>query len=473
MARRSPWAGLRAAVDAAVASTLTFDESIRVSRIDWHHDAMPPTLYVDDWTVLREVQDPCMLRAGDHCIVGLNILHKLWSWSDSLCSLLTSWEVLPFRFFHHFVVLDDVTLLAEDGRPLRADGAPARIAEFSDTPAGAYRRVTSEGFTPRALLRGVHSVLLSPAQIHLPPLADYVRRRQPGHGIFVVSQQLSEEQRRKTVETALALVHAADAPVYRVFSSNCEHLAWQLDASSAYKGRWVSPQVPHNLWKLFRFCLNLFGVACLRVLADVPQRYSTTHATFAALYHLLATIPVGAQVQACLVRTAVNLTQRRGAGEIEKGTYEYLMIKETLRATWLTLVGVGFLCMMPRLVWESEGRRFWVAAVLSLCAYNLAVIAFNAVHQLMTRALLGAGIGVPVPVFDDLRTGSPRCYAPRAATERHSTWPHAQPPSKPAPAAAPPPRGATPRARPAASASGVSARRRSARSQSPGRRAPK
>ena len=44
---------MRAAIDDLVASTLSFDESVRVSRIDWHQDQMPPTLYVDDWTVLR------------------------------------------------------------------------------------------------------------------------------------------------------------------------------------------------------------------------------------------------------------------------------------------------------------------------------------------------------------------------------------------------------------------------------------
>jgi len=210
------------------------------------------------------------------------------------------------------------------------------------------------------------------------------------------------------VETALTLAHSKEAPVYRVFSSNCEHLAWQLDASSAYKGRWVSPQVPHNLWKLFRFCLNLVGLLCLWALAVAPTTYSATHTIFASLYHLFTTIPVGAQVQACLVRTAVNLTQRRCAGELEKGTFEYLMIKETLRAAWLTFFCVGLLCMMPRLVWDSGSSHFRLAAAISLCAYNVAVIGFNSAHQICTRALLHAGVGVPMPVFDDLRSSSPR-----------------------------------------------------------------
>jgi hypothetical protein len=406
-----PSFSMRAVVDDFVASMLPFDESVRVSHIDWCEcqDAMPPTLYVDDWTVLREVVNPYTLRAGDHCIVSVNVLHKLWKWSDMLCSALTSWEVLPFRLFHHFVVLDDVASIGANGVPLRADGTPVRIAEFSDSFVNAMRRLTMEGYSLAALLRNMYRVLTNPARFHTPPLADYVHRRQPGRcGIFVVAQQLSEEQRRRTVENALTLARSNEAPVYCVFSSNCEHLAWQLDASSSYKGRFVSPQVAHNMWKAFRLSLCLVAVVCLGVLASLPADRPLSHAAFATLYHLFATVPMGAQVQACLVRTAVNLTQRRGAGDLEKGTYEYLMIKETFRAAWITIFGVGLVCVMPRLVWESEGRRFKLAAFLSFWAYNLASMCFNMTSQLCTRALLRAGVGIPMPVFHDERTQSPR-----------------------------------------------------------------
>ena len=73
-----PSFSMRAVVDDFVASMLPFDESVRVSHIDWCEcqDAMPPTLYVDDWTVLREVVNPYTLRAGDHCIVSVNVLHN-------------------------------------------------------------------------------------------------------------------------------------------------------------------------------------------------------------------------------------------------------------------------------------------------------------------------------------------------------------------------------------------------------------
>mgnify|MGYP003684287529 CR=1 FL=1 len=56
-----------------------------------------PTLFVDDYTVLSEVRDLTSLVAGDHCVVGLNLLHKLFAPLDRLIFDLASWEVRPLR----------------------------------------------------------------------------------------------------------------------------------------------------------------------------------------------------------------------------------------------------------------------------------------------------------------------------------------------------------------------------------------
>ena len=94
-----------------------------------------------------------------------------------------------------------------------------------------------------------------------------------------------------------------------------EHLAWKLDASSGHasSGRWVSPQVPHNLWNLFRLGLQLLGLLWLRMLALTPLdgSHGATHAVGAFFFHLLCTVVVGLQVQVSLVRTVVNLARRR------------------------------------------------------------------------------------------------------------------------------------------------------------------
>ena len=64
---------------------------------------------VDDYTLLREVSDVRALRAGDHCVVGVNLLHTLWRWSDVLCSLFTSYGLVPF---FHWLSIAPADLLA-------------------------------------------------------------------------------------------------------------------------------------------------------------------------------------------------------------------------------------------------------------------------------------------------------------------------------------------------------------------------
>ena len=177
------------------------DESVRFNGFEFLRDGMPPTLYVDDWTVLREVSDVCKLRAGDHCVVGDNLLHRLWRWSDATSSLLTSYGINPF--YHHFVVLDSVACLSQEGEPLTVDGQPCRIVEFSDTFPFALGRLISDGYSPLALLRNAIAILRSPARLHMPPLMDYLELR--GRGVFVVSEDLSAEQRSRTVDAAIAI----------------------------------------------------------------------------------------------------------------------------------------------------------------------------------------------------------------------------------------------------------------------------
>ena len=72
---------------------VSLDEHVRFAGFHRLQDAMPPTLYVDDDTVLREVHDITALQQGDHCIVGLNVLHGFTSWTDALCCFISSWEV--------------------------------------------------------------------------------------------------------------------------------------------------------------------------------------------------------------------------------------------------------------------------------------------------------------------------------------------------------------------------------------------
>lgn len=379
---------------------VALDESVRFSGFDAIRDGMPPTLYVDDYTILREVSDVRKLRAGDHCIVGLNVFHKLWQWGDALNALLSSWQALPLPWYHHFIVVDDVHGLDDLGQPVCEDGRPVHIAEFSDTFANAWLRFVADGYFPSNLLRNLVSIVRSPARLHTPPLVDYLGLR--GRGVFVVVEARSEAQRKRTVETALAMARggARAQPTYGLISANCEHLANSLCGRSK-----VSPQVPHNLWNLFRIGLQLVGVVALYVCSVTPSDHEQTRTVAAICYHLFSTIPVAAQAQIGLVRAAVNLTQRRADGDLDHQSFRFLISKEVIRNAVVMILAVGGLSVLPRLVSPPRVR---IVCALSLLALQLASVVFNVVANAIYRILLLTGVGVPVARFDDLRVETMR-----------------------------------------------------------------
>jgi len=395
--------------DSAVSSPsklkkMQFDESIRISDVHWQSCTLPPTLYVDDYSVMTEVSNLRTLREGDHCVVGLNVLHNLFPMVDAWVSRLTSLEALPIRLYHHFVIVDSVADVTEDG-PVRADGAPVRIAEFSETPAGAYRRITADGYKPSKILSKTIALLASPAQYHLPPLVSYLppsrRKGCRGNGIFLIHQELSDEQRRQTRNAALALADGLREPAegltYRLMTGNCEHIANMVNAQTQ---RSVSPQVSHQLWCGIRILLQVVSMFFLATLSLAPfEECPYIQSLLAAVYHLFGTVPVVAQTQVHLVRTCVNLTQRRHTlGQV---AYNYLIVKETVRAMVVGGTSITALALMPRFVWDTNCLR--TACFISLTVYGGTSVIFNLTVQVLVRALLKANIGVPVLLFDDLR----------------------------------------------------------------------
>lgn len=401
-----PWACARGSLQ-----NIPFDESVRISRIHWLVDTLPPTLYIDDYTVMTEVSDLREMREGDHCIVGVNVLHNLSPRVDAIVSRLTSLELLPLRVYHHFVLVDSVDRLTADGLPLRADGKPVCIAEYSETFPGGLHRITVNGYRPANLWRGLQELLESPARYSTPPLSSYLppqrRKGNRGNGIFRVHQELSEEQRRQTCKAALALASssagedAPSLPSYGLLTANCEHVSFSLSAQSQ---RWISPQVSHMFWCTFRLLLQvgslfwLAGLFWLGKFTDEPH----LHAVLAALYHLLSTVPVLLQTQVHLVRTAVNLTKRRL--ELGQVTYNYLIIKESVRTAVVGGISVTTLALMPRMVWDTNCVH--LASLITLTIYPASSILFNISLQVLVRTSQRAGVGVPVVLFDDLRSAS-------------------------------------------------------------------
>jgi hypothetical protein len=164
------------------------DESLH-ARLEWMEESEgggdhsskvgPPTLYIDDRTVLEEVRDITALRKGDHCIVGLNAVRKLHWFFDWFTWWLGKWGVL--RVYHHFIMMDDVHSVeytncechrciksrkevfknggiksVKNGCerqkfnkggpvPLNADGSLSKICEYSGTPVRATKVLFRDG----------------------------------------------------------------------------------------------------------------------------------------------------------------------------------------------------------------------------------------------------------------------------------------------------------------------------------------
>jgi len=98
-------------------------------KAHWRQQAtLPPRIYVDQLTIIREVSHVTDLRRGDHCMITLNILRCVSPTLDYFVSLLGSLEM--FNLYHHFIIMDDVVSVDKNGVPLTADGKIATILEF-------------------------------------------------------------------------------------------------------------------------------------------------------------------------------------------------------------------------------------------------------------------------------------------------------------------------------------------------------
>ena len=112
-----------------------------------------PMLYMDGKTIIREVFDLSSMRRGDHCLIALNLFQSMSKHLDALVSLLGSWELISL--YHHFIVMDDVCSVDLNGVPLRADGRPVTIGEFSNTVPAGIKGAVNLGSAP-SLISHVH-----------------------------------------------------------------------------------------------------------------------------------------------------------------------------------------------------------------------------------------------------------------------------------------------------------------------------
>lgn len=366
----SGYGGVRTATD-------DFVDGVRKTR--WHRPVkpaqellLPPRLYYDHHTIIREVADVCTLRRGDHCLIAINMVRSLSPNLDYLVSYLGSLELC--YFYHHFVLVDDVSYLDDAGVPRTASGELAFIIEYANTIGQAYEEVrVCSGGRPWRVPLAAFSFLFRKAQCRRIPLADYGDMPH----LYVVVKHLEPEERMRIVENALSL--EKNHRPYHFLLNNCEH-----NTNQVCTGEFTSPLVSFALWSMFRMSLTLVGLYFLYIVAG---RCYTTWCLSAPLwamaaYNLFTSVPVVLQATITYGLFLRGLRRLRARQVINSDDYYHLRGKECAR---MILVGGSAAAVYAAAPWVIRKTQLF-GTTCAVCAF--AYLVPDLVYNLLSHAFM-------------------------------------------------------------------------------------
>jgi hypothetical protein len=338
---------------------------------------MPPRVYIDNRTIIREIGNVVELRRGDHCLVTINLMRCVSPMIDRMISWIGSFECI--YFYHHFIMVDDVSHVDEHGVPRTHDGKMAEIVEYSNTIRQGMEemRVKSGGRFHRIPATFVRFIMQKCHCVRLP-LADY---GDTPH-IYTVIEDRTPEDRERVVKGALEMV--AKPRKYHFYFNNCEHVSNLIS-----QGRLTSPEVHFANWVILRFSLCCVGLFFLNWIAGCCySKYCVTCPWLAFFaYHLFTTIPVVSQAlisYALIARSVMKHYRRR---LLKDDDWWHLMGKELGRAV---VAGGGAaipIAFMPLTV--SKTRYFLTACAICSFSYLASDLVYNLLcHAVMRLVLL-------------------------------------------------------------------------------------
>mmetsp|Transcript_63207 Transcript_63207/g.150740 ORF Transcript_63207/g.150740 Transcript_63207/m.150740 type:complete len:419 (+) Transcript_63207:113-1369(+) len=337
-----------------------------------------PRLYVDNQTIIREVTDICSLRKGDHCLIAINLVRSLSPMIDYLVSFLGSVELI--YFYHHFIMVDDVAEVDEQGIPRTKDGHLAEIVEYGNTIPQAAAELRSKTSGRWTLVPGVAArFMLDKSKCQRMALADYGDTRH----IYVVVANRSAEEREAIVGTALGKVQ--DHKPYHFIFNNCEHLS-----NVVTRGRFTSPMVNFVLWNLLRVVLCCMGIQCLGLTLGACSRYRADKGIeISALwgYHLLTSVPV--MLQACISFWIVaRSVWRQYAREsvISRDDCLHLLSKEFGRMVVAGGLAAATISRVPAMATKPQDLA--VACLVCFFAYAGSDLLYNCLAHAVMRLVL-------------------------------------------------------------------------------------
>jgi len=340
--------------------------------------ALPPRIYVDHVSLIREVSDVTVLRRGDHCMVSLNVLRCLNPRVDYFVSLLGSLELL--HLWHHFIVLDDVTGVDKNGVPLTSTGEIASIMEYSNTIPEFLEevRVAAAGRWYLFPIKTARTFMRK-ARCHRVALGDYGDMPH----IFRVERKMCENERERVVQEAeKMLIHH---PKYHIFFANCEHTT-----NMVTKRQFKSPEIKFVVWSLFRYLLTLVGLFFFHaVVVRCYSHYCLQYPVWAlAAYYLFTAVPVFLQslIQFGMLVATVRSSYHQNM--ISRDDFYHLLVKEVCRAVIAGGLAVFVLAFAPHAVRSARGGYTFLVSFFVVFAYMISDMLFGLLSQLVVRILV-------------------------------------------------------------------------------------
>jgi len=339
---------------------------------------VPPRLYVDSKTIIREVTDVRTLRRGDHCLIAINLVRCVSPTIDHLISCLGSIELC--YFYHHFIIMDDVYHVDEQGIPRTSQGELAEIMEYGNTIPEALRelRQAARGSLLRLPSVAARFLLCHKSKCHRMALADY---GDTPH-IYRVVESLTPQERERIVQDATQVVEHPSR--YHVIFSNCEHISNHIS-----RGCFTSPNVHFALWSFCRTVLYCIGLVILNIAAG--SCYGKLCAAYPvgalASFYLLTSVPVLAQAAVSYALASQSVWRKYAQALITHDDFYHLLGKELGR---MLLVGgtttVAISCVP---ILASQTQYFATTCGFCAFAYIVSDLLYNCfAHAVMRLVLL-------------------------------------------------------------------------------------
>lgn len=329
---------------------------------------LPPRMYVDGKTIIREVNDMQALRKGDHCLVGMKTVRCLSPYVDRLFSWLCSYEL--HNLYHHFMLVDDVATVDSQGIPRTTTGSMVRVLEYTSTIPESLEMVCASNKgggclqVPGACVR----MLLDKGQCKLVPMVEYGDMP----NIFIVMEESpTMEERDRMVENAHKLAEHNEP--YHMLLNNCEHCIFQ-----ARKGQHLSLEVHLVVRCCLFFFARCLGVLCLVLAIEQKAPLSA--------YHVLAAGSICVHAMQLFWKIAQSVQQQLASNIVDYPDACHLIVKELARL--ITGLAVALTCMSAGMNAAATGQGLQFACTLTLFGPFGADMVFNFLVSSAVRLFL-------------------------------------------------------------------------------------